>query len=109
MALHELATNASKYGALSVPNGKIEIDWVVDAGTVNGHRFLMTWRESGGPIVSPPDHTGFGSQVLTRTLAASFKGKADLEYRAEGLMWQLSAPMGGLIAEPSPAAVPSGP
>jgi two-component sensor histidine kinase len=99
MALHELATNASKYGALSVPTGKIEIGWTVVDGTADGKRFQMTWRESGGPMVSPPDRRGFGSTVTTQILTATFKGKAELEYRAEGLSWQLTAPMGDLIAE----------
>jgi PAS domain S-box-containing protein len=99
MALHELATNASKYGALSVPTAKIEIGWTVDGETANGKRFVMTWRESGGPPVSPPSRTGFGSTVTTRTVSGTFKGEAEVEYRAEGLSWQLSAPMGDLIAE----------
>jgi PAS domain S-box-containing protein len=99
MALHELATNASKYGALSVPTGKIEIAWTVDGETADGKRFRMTWRESGGPMVSPPGRTGFGSKVITRSLSGTLKGKTDLEYRAEGVSWQLTAPMGGLIAE----------
>jgi PAS domain S-box-containing protein len=99
MALHELATNALKYGALSVPTGKIEIGWSVEDGTADGKRFLMTWRESGGPLVSPPARTGFGSTVTTQTLSGTLKGKAEVEYRAEGLFWQLSAPMGDLIAD----------
>jgi PAS domain S-box-containing protein len=99
MALHELATNASKYGALSVPTGKIEIGWTVDGGTADGKRFRMSWRESGGPMVNPPARTGFGSTVTTRTLTGTFNGKAELEYRPEGLSWHLTAPMGDLIAE----------
>jgi PAS domain S-box-containing protein len=99
MALHELATNASKYGALSVATGTIEIAWTVDGRTAEAKRFLMTWRESGGPMVSPPVRTGFGSTVITRTLRSTFKAKAELDYRAEGLSWELTAPMGQLIAE----------
>jgi PAS domain S-box-containing protein len=103
MALHELATNASKYGALSAPTGKIEIGWTVDGGTAKAERFVMTWRESGGPMVSPPLRTGFGSTVITRTLTTTLKGQAELEYRAEGLAWQLTAPVGRLIAEFHPS------
>jgi PAS domain S-box-containing protein len=103
MALHELATNASKYGALSVPTGTIEIGWTVDGGTAEDERLLMTWRESGGPMVSPPVRAGFGSTVITRTLRNTFKGKAEPEYRAGGLSWELAAPLGNLIAELPPA------
>jgi two-component sensor histidine kinase len=99
MALHELATNASKYGALSVATGTIEIAWTVDGRAAEAKRFLMTWRESGGPMVSPPLHTGFGSTVITRTLKNTFRGQAEVEYRAEGLSWELTAPMGHLVAE----------
>ena len=99
MALHELATNASKYGALSVPTGRIEIGWTVDGGSAEAKRFLMRWRESGGPTVSPPLRTGLGSTVITRTLTRTFKGQAELEYRPEGLSWELAAPLDHLIAE----------
>jgi PAS domain S-box-containing protein len=100
LALHELATNASKYGALSDPAGKIDILWTVDDGGPSGApRFLMTWRETGGPVVSPPTHKGFGSTVLTSTLSRSFKGKTRLDYAPEGLIWELGAPMRHLIAE----------
>jgi PAS domain S-box-containing protein len=95
LALHELATNASKYGALSVPSGKIEIGWRI----AGAKRFHMTWRESGGPRVSPPVRKGFGSTVITGTLARTFNGEAQLEYRSEGLCWELTAPMDPLIEE----------
>jgi two-component sensor histidine kinase len=99
MALHELATNASKYGALSGLTGRIEIGWRVDGKTAEAKSFLMTWRESGGPLVSEPGRKGFGSTVITGTLPRTFNGKAELEYRPEGLSWELTAPMGHLVAE----------
>jgi PAS domain S-box-containing protein len=103
MALHELATNASKYGALSVPTGKIDIGWVIDRDPRNGaRRFHMTWRETGGPRVTPPVSKGFGTMVVTGAVSATFKGDAELDYRPEGLCWELTAPMGHLIEE-SPA------
>jgi two-component system CheB/CheR fusion protein len=98
LALHELATNASKYGALSVPGGKIDIHWTVDGGTASAKRFLMRWRETGGPLVSPPMRTGFGSTVTTSSLSRSFNGQAKLEYSPEGHSWELSAPVGHVIA-----------
>jgi PAS domain S-box-containing protein len=99
LALHELATNASKYGALSVPAGKIDIGWTVDNGPAGARRFHMTWRESGGPMVSPPSRNGFGSTITTSTLSRSFKGTAKLEYSPGGLSWEFSAPMGHILAE----------
>jgi PAS domain S-box-containing protein len=99
MALHELATNASKYGALSVATGRIEIGWTVDGKSAEAKRFLMTWRESGGPIVREPGRKGFGSTVITGTLPRTLSGEVELEYRPEGLSWELTAPMGRLIAE----------
>jgi len=101
LALHELATNASKYGALLAPTGKVDIGWtVVDgAGPTDPKHFHMTWRESGGPMVNEPVRRGFGSTVITRTVPRTFSGKAELEYRPEGVSWVLTAPMGRLIAE----------
>jgi PAS domain S-box-containing protein len=102
LALHELATNASKYGALSVPTGKIEIGWMVagDMGAGPKH-FLMTWRETGGPVITPPIRKGFGSTVITSALAGAFNGQTKLEYNPKGLSWELAAPIGRLFAEVS--------
>ena len=99
LALHELATNASKYGALSVPTGKIEIGWTVDGRLPAVKQFHMTWHESGGPMVREPDRTGFGSTVITGTVPRTFNGKGELDYRPEGLRCEFTAPIGPLIAE----------
>jgi PAS domain S-box-containing protein len=99
MALHELATNASKYGALSVPTGRIEVNWTIDNGAASERRFRMTWRETGGPAAQPPVHKGFGSTVITRMLSNTFKGNAEVEYAPEGLSWELAAPLGDCIME----------
>jgi two-component sensor histidine kinase len=95
LALHELATNASKYGALSVPNGHIEIDWAIDGAK----RFQMTWRETGGPVMRSPARKGFGFTVITSTLSRAFNGEAKLGYSPEGLSWELAAPIGHVITE----------
>ena len=100
LALHELATNASKYGALSVMTGKIEIGWRIDRGAAGATQFHLTWRESGGPMVSPPAREGFGSRVIGGTLPRTFNGKVELAYAPEGLFLEMTAPMGDLIAEP---------
>jgi two-component sensor histidine kinase len=83
----------------SIPTGNIEICWTVDGGTAGAKHFYMRWRESGGPMVSPPVRKGFGSTVITGTLARTLNGKAQLEYRPGGLSWELTAPMGHLIEE----------
>jgi PAS domain S-box-containing protein len=89
LALHELATNASKYGALSVATGKIDISWTIDGDG----GFRMAWREAGGPVVSPPPCNGFGSTIISNTISRSFDGEAKLDYRPEGLCWELAAPV----------------
>jgi PAS domain S-box-containing protein len=102
LALHELATNASKYGALSAPSGKVEIGWTVAAaGAADSKQFHMTWRESGGPTVSRPVRKGFGSTVITATIARTFNGKAELAYRPEGVSWELRAPLGPAFISPA--------
>jgi two-component sensor histidine kinase len=82
-----------------VLTGKIEIGWRIDCGAASAKRFHMTWRESGGPMVSPPARKGFGSTVIGGTLTRTFNGKVELAYAPEGLSLELTAPMGDLIAE----------
>jgi PAS domain S-box-containing protein len=86
MALHELATNAVKYGALSVSRGKVDITW--EAGS--GHLTLV-WRESGGPVVAPPTRKGFGARLLERVVAHDLDGKVVLDYPPEGLVCTIHA------------------
>jgi len=91
MALHELATNAMKYGSLSTPEGTVSIDW----STAGDERsFMIRWTERGGPLVTPPEHSGFGRTVIERMAALSVGGKVELDYAPEGLQWQLTAPIG---------------
>lgn len=84
LAMHELATNAPKYGALSNDEGTIHISWTYDQAG-NGH-FGLTWRESGGPEVRKPSRKGFGTTMLTRVLAQEINGDISLEYNADGLV-----------------------
>ena len=101
LAIHELATNASKYGALSVPGGKIDLGWTIDAAAGGDKSVRIKWREIGGPTVTPPTRKGFGSSVVTGILSRSFKGEAKLNYCASGLSWELVAPIGHLVREVS--------
>jgi len=88
LALHELATNAAKYGALSTEAGRISVHW-----TVTDDVLRLEWREQGGPPVSPPQHRGFGSRMIERTLAAEFGGKVELLFRPQGVTCTVIAPL----------------
>ena len=92
MALHELATNAAKYGALSQATGEVSLRWKVNA---DGARLRLIWRERGGPTVEPPARRGFGLRLLTQGLARELGHPAELRFRETGLSCVLSAPVLG--------------
>ena len=81
MGLHELATNAAKYGALSTDTGTVHITWLVMPDH-NGKRVKLTWREQGGPPVEAPTRKGFGSLLLEQALKSEL-GSASLEFRPD--------------------------
>lgn len=82
MALHELATNAAKYGALSSSQGKVQIDWIASPPA----QATVRWRESGGPPVGSPQRRGFGSRLLERGLAADLGGQPNLSFEPAGVV-----------------------
>jgi len=86
LAIHELATNAVKYGSLSNASGSIDVAWAV-----NEDRLTFRWTESGGPDVETPSRSGFGSRIIKRNLAGEFKGDVDVDYRPTGLVLTLTA------------------
>jgi two-component sensor histidine kinase len=86
LALHELATNAAKYGALSRPEGRVELRWAVQAGRLN-----VSWRESGGPPVVPPTRQGFGSRLIEHALSRDLDGKTRLEFDPGGVRCSIMA------------------
>lgn len=89
MAIHELATNSMKYGALSVAGGEVTIRWVLEP--IDGDECLrLCWKESGGPVVTPPQRRGFGSRLIEQVLAMDFGGKVDMRYAPEGLRCELT-------------------
>ncbi len=92
MALHELCTNAVKYGALSNDDGVVTVAWDVDR---SGEEPLLRlrWQEHGGPTVSPPERRGFGSRMIERGLAAELGGKVELLFLSEGVQFLLEAPL----------------
>jgi two-component sensor histidine kinase len=89
LALHELATNALKYGALSVPEGTVTIAWQVGPGPLGSTCFRLTWREQNGPEVKPPEHAGFGQVVLQRVTGATLGGSVSHEFHPSGVVWTL--------------------
>lgn len=89
MALHELTTNAAKYGALSNDEGKVEIRWSVEDMAGGKRAFFLSWRESGGPPVSGPGQEGFGSTVIHRIPAISMDADVRSEFARDGFSWSL--------------------
>lgn len=86
MIFHELATNASKYGALSIETGQVAISW-----SLGGHTLLtVEWRERGGPLVKPPERGGFGSRLIAASLKGDLAGSATFDYAPEGLTCVMS-------------------
>lgn len=96
MAVHELATNAGKYGALSNDDGRIEIAWQLPLDEP-GPRFTMTWTESGGPPVTAPERRGFGSTVTTTIAKAALSAGVAVQYAPAGLVWALDADAGSIL------------
>jgi two-component sensor histidine kinase len=88
LALHELATNAVKYGSLSAERGRVDIGW----GMTGGDTFTMSWTEREGPAVVAPKRRGFGSLVMETMAERSVGGKVDLDYAPSGLTWRLTCP-----------------
>jgi len=107
LALHELATNASKYGALSVPTGKVEIDWTLEPGEDGRQNLRLTWRESGGPPVKAPEQKGFGCFVLERVTVNAL-GEGGIEFDEGGITWTCIIHPEHLVdgKQPEPAKTP---
>jgi two-component sensor histidine kinase len=96
MALHELATNAAKYGALSNSDGRVKIEWSVTS-TEDESQFQMQWLEEGGPTVVAPTRKGFGQKVIVSMVEGAVKGKVEVEYRETGVCWKLTSPVQNTI------------
>ncbi len=88
MALHELGTNAAKYGALSSPAGQVEIRWALEDRSLR-----LVWRERDGPAVTPPTRQGFGSRLIERGLARELNGEVRLEFARTGVVCEILAPL----------------
>jgi two-component sensor histidine kinase len=99
LALHELATNAGKYGALSTDAGRVDIRWGIDGDTL-----AMSWTECEGPPVSAPERRGFGATVMEAMTERSVDGKVDLDYAPAGLTWRLTCPAANALEPWTPSA-----
>jgi two-component system CheB/CheR fusion protein len=99
LTLHELCTNAAKHGALTRKGGRVDLAW----RPVGEAAFEIEWRESGGPRVSPPAKEGFGLRMMRTALASDLNGEIDFDFRPEGLVCTVRAP---LVREPAPVGAP---
>jgi PAS domain S-box-containing protein len=89
MAFHELATNAAKHGALSAAEGTVDISWEMN---LSNRQLFLTWTETGGPRVAPPERTGFGRVLLERGLSLDLQGKVQLDFAPSGLRCVIAVP-----------------
>ena len=95
MTFNELCTNTTKFGALSVPNGRVEIAWTIDEGT---QRLRMIWTEIGGPAVQAPSRRSFGTRMMG-SLGQQLNGKVQLEYLPAGFVYTLDVPLSSLAVK----------
>ncbi len=104
IAIHELATNATKYGALSNAQGSVHFSWAVES-SVSGDRLRLRWREKDGPVVEPPSRKGFGSRVIERGLTHELMAETHLDYDRAGLICTIVVPLprGAHSDQPEPS------
>ena len=97
LALHELVTNSAKYGALSALTGRLSMSWEVEAGLLE-----LVWVETGGPRVEKPASRGFGTRSVIASIESQLGGKAEFDWRPEGLVCRLSVPLSPRQTAPEP-------
>ena len=105
LVLHELATNAAKYGALSAAQGRTRISWKYYRAETGERRFKFKWEESGGPSVAPPRRSGFGTILMKRAFA-DVDGQSRLTHAPEGLRYKVDAPVSGRLGRLQGTAPP---
>jgi PAS domain S-box-containing protein len=111
LVLHELSTNAAKYGSLSAAGGELDVSWTLSSSPREGDRFCLDWSERSGPAVEPPTHRGFGSTVLRSSIERQLKGAVSLNWERTGLVCSIAVPVQNLlaVAAETPAATPASP
>jgi two-component sensor histidine kinase/ActR/RegA family two-component response regulator len=92
MTFNELCTNTTKFGALSIPTGRVEIAWTTD-----DDRLRLTWTETGGPAVAPPSRRSFGTRMM-ESLGQQLNGQVELDFKPAGFVYALNVPLGSVIA-----------
>jgi PAS domain S-box-containing protein len=100
LALHELSTNAAKYGALSTADGYVGLNWIIDDSS-RPTSLCVRWEEVGGPAVTPPTRTGFGSKLIQRVLASEIGGRVTLDYPPSGVVFEAVAALPERLEEPA--------
>ena len=102
LALHELATNALKYGALSTHNGSLAVTWRELSGNLQ-----LEWRETAGPRVTAPERNGFGTRTVIASIETQLAGRVDFDWRADGLVFKLAIPLYDRSNQEYPAVKPA--
>ena len=105
LAFNELASNATRFGALSGPAGQVSIEWWLDPQGAEPRRFHISWRESGGPEVAPPQRYGFGHKVVERLAARALDGTVSLTFASAGLQWSMHFPASFVLDDEAPSPV----
>lgn len=97
LSIHELATNASKYGALSVPTGRVSLTWAIERGHGGEDRVRISWKEKGGPLVMEPRRKGFGHVVIEKMIAQALEAEVEHVFAPEGVTWTLRMPLSFVV------------
>lgn len=105
LALHELATNAAKYGALSTSSGQVRLVWSFEPGEDGNLRLVLRWQESGGPRVTPAKVKGFGHVVIERVVGQALNANVEYDFPPEGVRWTIAMPLEFLVRWRSKGAV----
>jgi two-component sensor histidine kinase len=99
LALHELGTNAAKHGALSVPAGRVKIQWDLEKDGLDKGHLRIEWMERGGPTVNESHSSGFGHMIITKIVPVSLQGRASLLFHSEGARWTLVVPASSVLTK----------
>jgi two-component system CheB/CheR fusion protein len=106
LAFHELATNATKYGAFSTRDGLIDVSWSIESAGVGG-KCVITWRERGGPSPKAPTRKGFGRYVTERMVGQSLNAIVQFDFAPDGLVWTVEVPLDQFLLEPERVTIAS--
>jgi two-component sensor histidine kinase len=93
LVLHELVTNAAKYGALSAPSGRLELKWSIAPTSDRPPQLRLHWKETGGPPVEKPKHQGFGSRLIRRSVEGELAGCVAIDFASTGVIYDITVPL----------------